>query len=79
MAIADIPEFITFEPGDPIRSDDWNTIQRRARNAARAHRHTRPASLPPDDSSQDEVAQRGLLPTFLTLLRATVMKVKFTR
>ena len=58
MAIGDIPEFITFEPGDPIRSDDWNTIQRRARNAARAHRHTRPASIPADDSSQDEVAQQ---------------------
>jgi hypothetical protein len=56
MATTDIPEYIEFAPGDPIRSADWNTIQRQARNTVRAHRHTRLASAPPNDASPDDVA-----------------------
>ncbi|HEY1294535.1 MAG TPA: hypothetical protein VGJ60_15770 [Chloroflexota bacterium] len=56
MPTTDIPEYIEFAPGDPIRSEDWNNIQRQARNTVRAHRHTRLASAPPNDASADDVA-----------------------
>jgi hypothetical protein len=58
MATTDIPEFVEFSPGDPIRSDDWNNIQRQIRNVVRGHKHSRPASTPPTDSSTEDVAQQ---------------------
>jgi hypothetical protein len=50
MAITDIPEFVEVGPGDLIRADDWNNIQRQIRNSVRAHRHSRPAGDPVDDT-----------------------------
>ena len=45
MAITDIPEFVEVGPGDLIRADDWNNIQRQIRNSVRNHRHSRLAAL----------------------------------
>jgi hypothetical protein len=56
MAITDIPEFLDLAPGGLIRSEDWNSIQRQARNSVRSHRHTRVASEPANDASTDDVA-----------------------
>src|SRR5215212_9664577 len=56
MAVTDIPEFVELAPGGLIRSEDWNTIQRQARNSVRSHRHTRAASTPPNDADSADVA-----------------------
>jgi hypothetical protein len=56
MAIIDIPEFVEVGPGDLIRAEDWNTIQRQARNSVRNHRHTRLASDPVDDTTATDNA-----------------------
>ncbi len=56
MATTDIPEFVEFSPGDPIRSEDWNNIQRQIRNVVRGHRHTRLASTPANDASSEDAA-----------------------
>src|SRR5580765_7821313 len=50
MAITDIPEFVEVGPGDLIRADDWNNIQRQIRNSVRSHRHSRLVGAPVDDT-----------------------------
>lgn len=50
MAVDDIPEFVSVSPGDLIRAEDWNRIQRESRNAVRIHTHTRPPGGPVDDT-----------------------------
>ena len=56
MAITDIPEFVEVSPGDLIRSEDVNSVQRQARNSVRVHRHTRAASAPPNDADGADLA-----------------------
>ena len=56
MAITDIPEFVELAPGGLIRSEDWNTIQRQARNSVRTHRHTRVAGAPVNDAATADLA-----------------------
>jgi hypothetical protein len=58
MAISDIPEFIEVNPGDLIRAENWNTVQRQLRNGLRIHHHTRAPGAPPNDASNvDEATQ----------------------
>jgi hypothetical protein len=58
MALSDIPEYQKASPGDLIRADQWNGMQRVGRNSLRTHRHTRPPGTPPNDpSTTDEAAQ----------------------
>ena len=60
MAITDIPEFVEVGPGDLIRADDWNSIQRQARNSVRNHRHSRRVGDPVDDTvATDNALQIG--------------------
>ena len=56
MAITDIPEFVEFSPGDTIRSEDWNSIQRQVRNSVRVHHHTRLANAVGNDAATDDAA-----------------------
>jgi len=56
MALSDIPEYQRVSSGDLVRADQWNTMQRQARNSLRTHRHTRNATAAPDDSNPDDVA-----------------------
>lgn len=56
MATTDIPEFVEVAPGDLIRAEDLNTIQREARNSVRTHRHTRVAGTPIDDTATEDRA-----------------------
>ncbi len=56
MALSDIPEYQKVSSGDLIRADQWNSMQRLARNSLRTHRHTRPASAAPDDGNSNDVA-----------------------
>jgi hypothetical protein len=58
MAISDIPEFIGVAPGELIRAENWNSIQRQMRNTLRTHHHTRALGAPPNDASAtDEASQ----------------------
>ncbi|HEY2962997.1 MAG TPA: hypothetical protein VGJ37_11310 [Pyrinomonadaceae bacterium] len=58
MAISDIPEFIEVAPGELIRAENWNTIQRQMRNGLRTHHHTRAPGAPVNDASAtDEATQ----------------------
>lgn len=58
MAISDIPEFIEVAPGDLIRADNWNSIQRQIRNGLRLHHHTRAPGAPVNDAAVvDEATQ----------------------
>src|SRR5262245_45698004 len=60
MAITDIPEFVEVGPGDLIRADDWNSIQRQTRSSVRNHRHSRLAGDPVDDTvATDNALQIG--------------------
>jgi len=56
MAITDIPEFVEVSPGDLIRSEDVNSVQRQARNSVRSHRHTRVESALPNDADGADLA-----------------------
>ncbi len=56
MAIEDIPEFVEVAPGDLIRAEDYNEIQRRTRHSIRSHRHSRLAGDPPDDTATEDHA-----------------------
>lgn len=56
MTTTDIPEFVEVAPGDLIRAEDINTIQRQSRNSVRTHRHTRVAGTPIDDSTAEDRA-----------------------
>jgi hypothetical protein len=56
MALSDIPEYQRVSSGDLIRAEQWNTMQRQARNSLRIHRHTRTATSAPDDSNPNDVA-----------------------
>jgi hypothetical protein len=56
MAITDIPELVKAVPGDLIRSDDVNNVQRLARNSVRTHRHTRATGAPVDDTASTDLA-----------------------
>jgi hypothetical protein len=56
MAIQDIPVFREARRGQVLRSDDWNGVQRELRNGIRAHRHSRLASAPPNDSAGTDLA-----------------------
>jgi hypothetical protein len=56
MAISDIPPFVPASPDDLIRSDDINNVQRLARAAARAHRHTRVLGAPTNDAGTQDLA-----------------------
>lgn len=73
MATTDIPEFVEVAPGDLIRAEDVNTIQREARNSVRTHRHTRVAGTPIDDST---VEDRALQITTDELADGAVMGAK---
>ena len=58
MAISDIPEFIEVAPGDLIRAENWNSIQRQMRNGLRTHHHTRAQGAAANDASAtDEATQ----------------------
>jgi hypothetical protein len=58
MAISDIPEYIEVAPGDLIRAEHWNGIQRQVRNGLRTHRHTRVAGTVINDAvTTDEAPQ----------------------
>lgn len=58
MAISDIPEFIEVAPGELIRAENWNSIQRSMRNGLRQHHHTRvQGSAANDASTTDEAVQ----------------------
>jgi hypothetical protein len=58
MAISDIPEFIEVNPGDLIRAENWNSVQRQVRNGLRTHHHTRASGAPANDASiVDEATQ----------------------
>jgi len=58
MPISDIPEYIQAAPGDLIRAEHWNGIQRQVRNGLRTHRHTRAPGAPANDAaSADEAVQ----------------------
>ena len=58
MAISDIPEYIEVAPGDLIRAEQWNGMQRQTRNGLRTHRHTRVAGTVVNDAaSTDEALQ----------------------
>jgi hypothetical protein len=58
MALNDIPEYQKAIPGDLIKADQWNAMQRLGRNSLRTHRHTRPAGSPTNDpSTKDEAGQ----------------------
>jgi hypothetical protein len=58
MAISDIPAYQTAYSGDLISADQWNTMQRQARNSLRTHQHTRATTSSPDDSSTEDVADQ---------------------
>jgi len=58
MAISDIPEFIEVAPGELIRAENWNSIQRSMRNGLRQHHHTRVQGAAANDASAtDEAVQ----------------------
>lgn len=58
MAISDIPEFAEVAPGDLIRAESWNSVQRQMRDSLRRHKHTRaPGSQPNDPGASDDAAQ----------------------
>ena len=60
MAISEIPEYIEAAPGDLIRAEHWNGIQRQVRSGLRTHRHTRaPGAAVNDAASTDEATQIG--------------------
>jgi hypothetical protein len=56
MALVDIPVYREARRGQVVRSDDWNGIQREARQSIRNHRHTRRAGDPPNDPSPVDAA-----------------------
>lgn len=58
MALSDIPAYQTVSPGDVISADQWNTMQRQARNSLRSHQHTRATTSAADDSSSEDVADQ---------------------
>lgn len=58
MAISDIPEFIEVAPGELIRAENWNSIQRSMRNGLRQHHHTLVQGTPANDAAAtDEAVQ----------------------
>ena len=58
MAINDIPEFVEVAPGDLIRAENWNNVQKQMRDGLRRHRHTRAANQTPNDAGiSDDAAQ----------------------
>lgn len=56
MAIQDIPVFREAQPGQVVRSADWNEMQQELRNSIRTHQHTRVAGEPVDDSVAEDNA-----------------------
>lgn len=54
MAISDIPEYTEVAPGDLIRAEDWNEMQRQTRNSIRGHRHIGQSA---DGAADDNAAQ----------------------
>jgi len=58
MALTDIPPYQTAYSGDLISADQWNTMQRHARNSLRTHQHTRSTTNTQDDSSTEDVADQ---------------------
>lgn len=58
MAISDIPEFVTAQPGDLITAQNWDNVQKLTRNSLRLHHHTRLAGTSPNDSDTTDTAQQ---------------------
>jgi len=58
MAVSDIPEFVRAQPGDLIRSGDWNNVQHLMRASLRTHQHTRIPGQPPVDTATVDVADQ---------------------
>jgi len=58
MAISDIPEFVTAQPGDLISAGNWNSVQQQMRNSLRTHHHTRASGTPPNDSGTSDDAEQ---------------------
>lgn len=58
MAISDIPEYIEVAPGELIRAEHWNGMQRQIRNSVRTHLHTRAAGVPGNDTVPTDEAQQ---------------------
>ncbi len=56
MAKEDIPEFVEVSPGDLIKSDDWNEIQRETRHSIRSHLHDRVDGEPVNDAATEDHA-----------------------
>lgn len=58
MAINDIPEFVEVAPGDLIRAENWNSVQKQMRDSLRRHKHTRPVNQNPNDAGiSDDATQ----------------------
>ncbi len=53
MSTDQIPLYVEAQPGQVVRSQDWNAMQRSARNSIRTHRHNRTAT---DDAAIDDNA-----------------------
>lgn len=58
MALSDVPEYVEVAVGDLIRAEDWNNLQRQARQSLRTHQHTRVASTPINDAATTDEAQQ---------------------
>jgi hypothetical protein len=58
MALSDIPEFVTANPGDLITAKNWDNVQKLMRSSLRLHHHTRPAGTPPNDGDTTDQAQQ---------------------
>lgn len=58
MALSDVPEFIEVNPGDLVRAEHWNSIQRQVRNNLRRHRHTRAAGSVVNDAAVTDEAEQ---------------------
>jgi hypothetical protein len=58
MALSDVPEFIEVNPGDLVRAEHWNNVQRQMRDTLRRHHHTRAAGSPVNDATTIDEAEQ---------------------
>ena len=70
MAIQDIPVFREAQPGQVVRSDDWNEMQQELRNSIRTHRHTgRSADTVTDEDNAPQITAEEIAGEAVTLDR----------
>ena len=61
MAEENIPEYIEVAAGDLIRAEQWNEIQRAARNSVRTHRHTgQSADIADNEDNAPQIASEDI-------------------